>query len=527
MSLPTPAYRVFIQLENGPFLSAQQGMIPSPSDPVVIMDDLSWSWEVVEGRLPGELEPFTLSFGLAAKSMSDLDALHTGSRLSIFIQVDPGSAPGWTLYSEFRVSDVDFEANPLWRRKVRARVTAVDDSADLRSTFPDPSTGLYPRPPVTPWKRAICEIAWFSKIRLYAPTDIVWSLDWTAPTLPAWPEVSADEVLSRLMNTVTASSSHFGTDRHLAVMPLYADPPAGYEDLATQSTMYNGGWEQYEWDPVVAPPQRFILVPLDRAAHKIPNLPYEPVGNSIRLAANAEAVQQGLTVIDGCLIQAPAAARRSRGNAFTVAILEGSILTPDESNVLQWEEGTAQVSGPGVKKLGSISRTIPVFTLVRSHEITALSVNERTLINARARAIADKFLSTGTELGAATQFDAFRIRISSIDSPADAHRLIRGLTPSPPGQASPEVSSTSLAVLVHDVDGDLVDGGTIQGFATGGTLSIAGGELAYTVTIAPGDVRLIDMGNSHRLSDSLGAYTLNNVDPDLTFADLTLTRRTS
>lgn len=525
MTLPSPSFRVFMQMEDGPFLSVQEGTLPSPDDRVVVLDDLSWEWSVVEGRLPGEFEPFTLSFGLGAFSMADLEFLHVGTKLAAFIQLDGGAAPGWSLYSEFRVSDVDLEALPTRRRKVLARVTAVDDSADLRSTFPDPSAGLFPTPPITPWKRAICEIAYHSGIRLYAPTDVVWSLDWSAPTLPAWPEVSADEVLARLMNTVTATSSHFGKDRHLTVMPLYTDPPAGYEDLATQSTMYNGAWESYSWDPVTAPPQAFILVPLDRSVHAIPHLPFQPSGNSISLAADPDAVQQGLTVIDGCLIEAPATGRRSRGNAFTVALLEGSTLERNDSATLEWSEGTTQVSGPGVRALGSISRTIPVFTLVRSAELADTSMNERTLIAARARRIANKFLSSATELGAATQFDAFQVRISAMDDPAYAHRLIRGLTPTTPGPFTPEVSSTSTAVLIHGADGDLVEQETIKGFATAGSLVIAAGKVTYSVTIAPGDLELLELGNSHRLSDSLGVYTLNTIDPLLTFADLTLTRR--
>lgn len=525
MSLPEPAYSVFLQPDGGPFLSARHGQLPARSDRVVLMDDLSWSWAAVEGRIPGEFEPTTLALGFAAFTMSDLSWLHVGTRIVAFVQIDPNGTPGWSLYSEFVVSDVEFDADPTRRRKVRARVTAVDDSADLRSTFPDPSTGLFPTPPVTPWKRAISEVAYHSNIRLYAPRDIVWSLDWTAPTLPRWPEVSADEILARLLNTVTATSAEFGAGRHLTLMPLYTDPPANYEDLSTQSVMYNGGWRQYEFDPIMAPPQAFILAPLDRSVTTIPNLPFRPVGNSVELAPDAAAEQAGLVVIDGCLIEAPATASRSRGSAFTVAVLEGSVLQPDEEKVLQWEEGTTQVTGAGAREYGSISRTIPVFTLIRSHEIAADSVNERTKIAAEARRIAAKFLSTSTELGAQTQFDAFQIRVSSADSLDAAARLVRSLTPSTPGMYAPP-SSTSTAVLIHHVDGDLVTHGTIKGFTIAGALDIAGGKLTYTATIAPGDPKLLDLSRSHRLSDSLGSYSYNTIDPDLSYSDLTLTRRT-
>lgn len=527
MTWSEPRYGVYVAAP-GVFLAATQGVVNPPSDPVVLLDDFTFAWEAVEGRIPGEFEPQSLSIGFGALKSSDLDWLKTGTLLDVLVYL-VAEAPGWAMYRTFRVTDVDLTLDPKKRRKVVARVSAVDRTADLRSRFPNPSGGNYPVPPGSPWIRSISEIAYHAGIKLYAPADITWSIDYTMPSLAAWPEVSADETLARILNTVTASSSKWGNDRHLAVMPLdtglFNDlgPPTDYQNLTEAGVMFNGQWHNYE-SPADAP--AFVLVPLDRKVAGPVGLPYEPSGNGIVLADDADVPQSGLAVVNGCLVEAPASARRSRGNAFTVAVLEGSTFEPDDGGVFVWGEGTTEVTGPGARLHGPITRTIPVFTAVRSLEVSETSVNGRQAVRQNVAEIAQTFLSTSTELGIATQFDAFDIRVSSLDDAALAHRMIRALTPaSPIATAAGQYDSTT-AVFVHGVDSELVPEGTIKGFATAGALNITKGRLTYTVTIAPGDPEILTTTDQHRYTDSLGAYTYATVDQGLTYSDLALTRRT-
>lgn len=509
-----PYYEVNVYLldQVGGFrLTSVEGAEADPDAPAALLDGLSYSWSFRDGQIPGHLEPATVTYSYGSTG-PDVDPLpEIGEMVQVHIRL--GTAPLTTLLNFVgRISDISTELRPGTRRPLRHAVTVVDLLADLRSRFPTPlaygSHGEY-------WDQRLMFLSGRLGYRLGVPN--AWRATEPVPhdllaLTPAWPESSADEIISSLLNTYAPQGIH-----HTLVPRYSASWPAGYKSI-------HYAFPEYGEAPNV--PQRYLAVPAGRVLSGPHGLPFRftilPSGLLGRTVTTNTAAMNKLPVVDAAWCRIPATARRSRDHDVNTIVVEGHV--SGDNGPGSFSSGvTASRQRPDLGTAGARSRTVPTQQIVR---FTPLPGEDwRAAAQVKADQVVDLIAETFMPDASPTawSFDAFEIDASLV--PHDvAVKLLPILIPRMPGDGD----GTILRHLtLHNLPEEAqIAGDTITGFMTSGSLEIAGGKLTYKVTTTPGTPIVQSSTGSitcaQLKASAFGTRTCAQVDPTLTVLDTRL-----
>lgn len=507
-----PYYDVVVNfLNNGWALRAVEGADTDPSTDAVLLDGLSYSWSFRDGQVPGHLEPATLTFNYASIG-PDVDPLPDLGSL-VRVTITTGTSPYVSLLNFVgRISDITTELRPGSRLPLRHAVTVVDLLADLRSKFPTPlaygSHGVY-------WDQRLMFISGRIRHRLGVPN--AWRS--TEPTphdlvglAHTWPEASADDIISSLLNTYAPQGIH-----HTLVPRYGLGWPAGYKSI-------HYAFPEYAEAPDIS--QRYVVVPAGRTLTGAHGMPFRftqlPSGKLGRTVTTNAAAMNKLPVVDAAWCRIPATARRSRDHDVNTIIAEGYV-SGDNGPGSVSPGVTASRQRPGLDSSGSRSRTIPTQLVLRYMPLDGETW--RPAAQAKADQVVDLIAETfmPDPSPAPWSFDAFEIDASLIP-PAVANKLLPMLVPRAPGDGDGTVLRH---LTLHNLPAEAqLAGEWITGFMSSGSLEIAGGKLTYKVTTTPG-TPMVKVGTgsitlAQLRASAFGGHTLATVDRSLTVLDTRL-----
>jgi hypothetical protein len=335
-----------------------------------------------------------------------------------------------------------------------------------------------------------------------------------------WNGRSARDLLTQLLN------SHQPSGYTHTVAPGYsANPatfPAGWQRVGP---VLAGSWSD-SGEPAVAEPQtshRYYIVPASRA-----------------VVAGATPWPGQLAVVDGLLTitgevstgntntrlgldarwcELPATARRSREHIINTVRQTGQIIVAQPSAFFSYEAGQLDhYNAASVAAVGPSARETP----------TALNLLPQGVLIPLAPAIAaPRFMSDASVL--ASPWAHERLQLTSSEIPqADAEQLLPRLAPRFPGETDGD-GQVLRHITVFGMDADARFGGQpMTGFVASGLLTIADGEMTWTLDCTPGLPQWVGAAPTPAtvgqvLAASYAGQPVEDVDPRITIVELAYT----
>jgi hypothetical protein len=556
-----PYYKVTItSLTRGWSYTCTEGVIADPDANVQIIDPLVYSWSFAGELVPGQLDPFTGSFALAAKSATLLPEVQVGDLITLDVRVGT-AGPRIIAPPPMRAAE---PVVTLGKGKYPARmvVPLSDLSVDWRSRTlgsplgqPNTYQGGDRRDPRPYWRERGAEIAALASgggLSLGCPT---WWGDAETPVSTAVD--GAGTYIFALAYDTWGDKIYDGNLPDVLESFINSHQPGGYTH--TWATIYNAaghaanyrriGPDTWKNAGVPAPsvaipaggaladpagPVRVEAVP---ATRKLPQGPGAAVGLPLQFAVDsgilivsprqvpavtAYATQVGLSA-EWCVI--PATARRARDSVANLINLAGYGKVPtgqvDGANNPTYQNGEYERSywdAVDAAARGFLARDVPTqLNLGTSDAAVSWAVNA-------VAAVVANFQSDSTALAASWSYDAFTM-LSSLVPQAIAAWLLPVMAPRLPDELDGD-GRLVRQLLLYALDDELrFSGEPVNGFVTAGSLTIAQGEMTWTLRTAPGRPQYqagsgtpVTVGEVQ--AAGYGTTTVPNVDPLITVADL-------
>lgn len=362
MSLSRPAFHIQVKnLTRGWVYEATQGDEADPAAPVVLLDDASHSWNFVDDRVPGPFDPATLSFRLAALSVSDLPPLQIGDvieahacRPLVGWPADPDAVTYyWRL--EGRLSEPELELDPHARRSATARLVVVDFLADLNQRTPniDENTGSLP-------------FAAHRLITLSALADL-------NIVMPDWWAVNED-----YDNAWVGIEQAVGVGAHELMQLIANTSPVEYSPGERVVCYPRPRWLLLPVDPVteehwfgISPDGEFPPVPgvwfwitpiLRRLGSEASVLRLVWSGGMLTAETHPDADERdGLCYLDASRVRTPLNARKAREQMVDTIVVEAFRSTGDGTVV---DAITRSTSRRADTEFGTVTRTVPTHAMI-------------------------------------------------------------------------------------------------------------------------------------------------------------------
>lgn len=516
--------------------TAVEGEEADPADPVQLVSPLSFTWGFQNGLIPtAHLQPSEALVSLAAHTAADVPLVQVGDLIVLEVRVGTDGpriiAPGL-----MRVATAEVDL----RRGVYAAglsLALVDLSVDWRATTPATPVG-YPgggvARPRERWRERMAELGYLTGVSVGVPT---WWDDQEGPLT-----VLVGSTLSGIYGSDIGSyqgdveanlaellNSHVPDDiTHTWVTALSADAhPAGYEWAGPDSWYMDPTWPG-GYSPALPDPNsvmRIEAVPATRRASGSIGQPLELVNDAgtLRLVPRTPdstglVTQLGLDA-DWCIL--PAKARRARDDVFNVIAINGKADIVDDSGMYRTENYALEFTGGDIATRGRTAvREVPTKLFLG---VPATTDSPGPYVAREVPLVAANFLSGPSALAGGWSYDDFTLKGHLV--PQDvAEWLLPLIASRVPGEVDGD-GRLVRQVTIYDLDPRIrFDAAPISAFITGGTLTIAGGELTWKLATTPGRPEWTDappaaltVAGFADVADEL-AYT--DIDPHLTWADL-------
>jgi hypothetical protein len=524
-----PYYRVVVtSLTNGWSYTSTHAVVPNPADPVHLLDPFKLNWQFEGEQIPGHLVPSSCSFKMLCRSGSVVPDVQVGDLLTIDVRI--GTAGARIGQATMRVTSalVDLD-DPADDFPVEVEVTAIATDVDWHELPVGQFYGTISLAAQAKrrFRERLAEVTRMVALSLGVPNtwaniddppvDGVNNLypmaDYSAQTYENQP---LRDLLRKTLN------SHFpGGNTHTVVTKVSAGYPAGYVWCGPAAGTWdhsNGGYLDLT-DPVSA--ITLLAVPAGRRVPGAAGLPWvfgvsggvvvlvpvqPPAGNPL--------TQLGISA-DWCILPTRARRARDRANSFVrMRFFHVSATAGEPPN------------GDGIYALaGDTSRGVVV--VVRDVPSDLMSYRDTVYpINTAIPIAAAKFLSDSTALNGAWCYDSIKIIASTIPDTVAAWLLPR-ILPRVPGETDGD-GCLVRHLTIANIDPDLrfADGGPATGFVTGGSLTIADGDMTFELNMTPGLPQLSSGAVTPvtvaevQASGTYGVVTVANIDSQITLGDL-------
>lgn len=525
-----PYYTVTVTNETqGWTYTTTEGDEWDPADDAVLISPLVYRWAFDGELIPGHMQPTIATVNLAARTADTAPVVDTGDLVTLDVRIGTAGAriiqpPPMRVTSaatrlvrgaykallSIELSDLSVD----WRARVAYGFTRNDGMKWARLRFRErlaeigqlfgytigcPTSWANIEPPAPP--------AGVAPLALHiagtgggAGDEINWP----------WPGVFW-EALSKLLNSVCPGDLH-----HTAVTIRNGSHPSGYE--------YVGDVGAWEHTPALTDPDtdvRIELVPVSRRVPSSAGLPLQLAvsGGILHLTPRTPAGGNTVAVLglDADWCEIPATARRARDGAVNWVNLKG--YSPGTASYPQFTFAAANLSDVAARGLSARD----VDTDMQHGPVDANGVV--SVFEYNSVAVGNLYLSDTSALEARRSYDAFTLRSSLMD-PTFATTILPLIAPRTPGETDGD-GRLVRHVTLFDLDHDLrFEGEPVTGFVTGGTMTISGGDIVWTLDTVPG-LPIYTGGTPTPVTFSeletfaaANGITNDEIDPLITLADL-------
>lgn len=505
--------------------TATEGVAPNPADPVQLAQPLSYSWAFEDQLVPHAcMVPLQLGLRLLCHGAGDVPLCDRGDELRVDLRLGTVGArlvqsPALYVTTVEVTTDLPTGVVPNDAYTTLVEVRASDDTAELPSKRPQPRAQIPSGVPFNQkrFRRFITEVgqqiarsigvpSWWATEP--TPQTVVGSMQNPGGTAGGgghvWSE-DAKVLLESALNTWQP-----GWQNHTLVPAIGAAYPAGYGTSFVADIV--GDPVTGLADPNTA--RRLLVVP---AARRTTNQAW-PLVFAVRsgvLTLQPTAAPAGVTAhdpigVDAAWCDLPVKARRAREhvvNAVSVRGVQRKVTPPGP--VITEVPGERTTLGAAPLGEPAALRTVPSYVYLGDSADSDYSGGGAPQADTSAtRALT--FLSDDSQRSAWV-FDAFTVQASRV--PADLQPVVLPrLAPRIPGEADGDGHVLKhLTVYRVDPHARFNDApAPVTGFVVSGNVTVANGEVSYTLTLTPG--LPIPMTGAYVQTDLATPVTVAQVD---------------
>lgn len=509
-----PLYTVSVTSSKGWTYTATEGDVPSTAVRTHLGDGLSYRWSFSGEQVPGQLDPSTAVVRFVCKAMSDVPDVDKGDFLTLTIRL--GTVGAFILTPPpLRVTAVEAEIDEDLpevdpRFPVTVTVSLVDELAWLRALVPQPlplqstvipsASTVGPVPYTMPrWRERLAQVALAIGRAIGAPTW--WTADerppQTSPPPPSfvtglderwnW-EDNGHVTVEKILNSWTP-----GWHAHTLV-PGYSSTPStypfGWQRVGPQGTNW-GLFISGGGTPIAEPltSHRFYVVPASRMAGATAILPTKfGVVDGILTAVPNVNTQTGYTqlAVDAKATSLPVKLRRSREHFVDQLIYSGQDTYRHDSAQTVATKREGRLFGYSNPLSSEIQTTRQLDTQLDLGDGTDSYVSG-TPRTTNAFGVLNAAFFSDASARQAYAWDDFELSAAAM-SAADQTAVLPLLAPRAPGEVNGDglvvrhLTVTRVALDARPTDNPVLP----SGFIARGQLDVKGGDLVYTLALAPG-----------------------------------------